>query len=153
MTRSICGVDCSSCSLQETCGGCVSTNGRPFQGGCVVAQCCQQQGQSYCSGCPYPSCQLKEELLAAFRGSGIPELTGLADLNAVKGSFINLAYTLPNGETVKLLDDEKIYLGNQVPQKVPGRYYGLAADERGLLICEYGEHGDDAAVVFYKKRG
>ncbi|HOD93933.1 MAG TPA: hypothetical protein PL054_08675 [Clostridia bacterium] len=32
-------------------------------------------------------------------------------LNTLKGSFVNLEYTLPSGQAVKLLDDNKIYIG------------------------------------------
>lgn len=40
MLRSICGLDCSKCTLKNTCSGCISTNGSPFQSGCIVANCC-----------------------------------------------------------------------------------------------------------------
>lgn len=31
------------------------------------------------------------------------------------------------------------------------RYYGLAADEKYLLICEYGENGSDAEIILFMK--
>ena len=30
--KTICGADCTQCGLQDTCAGCVSTDGRPFGG-------------------------------------------------------------------------------------------------------------------------
>ena len=57
-------------------------------------------------------------------------------LNSLKGSFINLEYKLPSGQTVKLWDDEKIYLGNQICKKNSNRCYGLAADENYLSVAE-----------------
>ncbi len=35
-------------------------------------------------------------------------------LNALVGGYINLEYRLPNGQTVKFLDDNATYLGNQL---------------------------------------
>lgn len=32
MSHSICGLDCTVCDSKGSCGGCVKTNGRPFQG-------------------------------------------------------------------------------------------------------------------------
>lgn len=70
-----------------------------------------------------------------------------------QGSFMNVAYTLGNGETVKILNDEKIYLANQICKQNSDRFYGIAADENNILVCEYGENGSDVEVVVYKKRG
>ena len=79
----------------------------------------------------------------------MPEVT---DLNALAGSYINLVYTLPSGQAVKLLEDEKIYLGNQLEKAGSSRCYGLAADESFLLVCEYGANGSDPEIILYKKR-
>lgn len=79
-------------------------------------------------------------------------MESVTSLNALKGSFVNLAYTLPDGAQVKLLDDDKIYLGNQVRKENSDRYYGLAADENHLLVCEYGQNGGNAELVIYKRR-
>ena len=73
-------------------------------------------------------------------------------LNALIGSYINVEYALPSGQTVKLLNDGKVYLGNQICKKGSDRCYGLAADENHLLVCEYGENGSDAEIILYKKR-
>ncbi len=53
---------------------------------------------------------------------------------------------------MKLLEDNNIYWGNQV--EIPGsdRCYGLAADEKYLLVCEYGCNGVDPEIVTYKRR-
>lgn len=147
----ICGLDCSQCTLKDTCGGCGKTNGHPFGGACVVASCCQSSGLHRCGQCP-ASCKLRKELIEEFHRLGIEELTEVTSLNALKGSYINLEYLLPNGKTVKLLEDDKIYLGNQICKKGGTRCYGLAADESHLLVCEYGNGGSDPEIVVYKKR-
>lgn len=76
----------------------------------------------------------------------------VTDLNLLKGSFVNLPYTIPNGQVVKLWDDDRIYWGNQLCKKDSNRCYGLAADEHYLLVCEYGDGGSDAEIVVYKRR-
>ncbi len=80
------------------------------------------------------------------------EIIIISYLNALSGDYINLEYTLPSGQRTKLLDDSKVYLGNQMCKKGSDRCYGLAADRNFLLICEYGEQGADAEIVVFKKR-
>lgn len=74
------------------------------------------------------------------------------NLNALKGSFINLEYLLPSGQAIKFWDDNKIYLGNQICKKNSSRCYGLTADENYLLVCEYGDNGANPEIVIFKKR-
>ena len=62
----------------------------------------------------------------------------VTDLNALHSAFVNLEYTLPGGQAVKFWDDDKIILGNQLHKRDSDRCYGIAADEKYLLVCEYG---------------
>jgi len=140
---SICGLDCTKCKAYGTCKGCLETNGRPFGGECVIAACCQK-GESV-------FCEFKAKLIEAFNALQIEDMGQVTDLNALKGSFINLEYTLPSGQAIKFWDDNKIYLGNQLCKKDSQRCYGIAADEKYLLVCEYGEQGADAEIVVFKK--
>jgi hypothetical protein len=50
------------------------------------------------------------------------------------------------------LDDNDIYLGNQVEQADSDRCYGIVANEDFILICEYGCNGSDPDIVLYKRR-
>ena len=152
MIESICGLDCSQCGLKDTCGGCVETKGRPFGGDCVLAVCCQNNGCERCGKCFESACRLKKQLIAEFNALGIKDMEEVTDLNALLGSYINLEYTLPNGQAIKLWKDEKISLGNQLCKKNSNRCYGLAADENYLLVCESGYDGSDAEIIVYKKR-
>ena len=115
MNVSICGAECSQCPHRSACGGCTETSGRPFGRECILAACCRGKGGDSCGQCG-GVCILKVPLLAEFNHLGIPDLPEITDLNALPGSFINLSYTLPNGQTVQLLEDDKIYLGNQLEQ-------------------------------------
>jgi hypothetical protein len=94
---------------------------------------------------------LKDALIEEFNSLGIEGLN-LTDLNLLSCSYINLEYTLPNGQKVKLLEDDKMYLGNQVEIEGNERCYGVAADESHLLVCEYGCNGSDPEIVIYKRR-
>lgn len=152
MSNTICGVDCTKCGLKGTCGGCVETKGRPFHSECVVAMCCLNKRYDNCGKCGDIPCKLKEQVIGEFNTLGIKDMLEVKNLNELKGSFINLEYTLPSGEVVKMLDDEKIYLANQICKQDSDRCYGLAADENNLLVCEYGEGGSQAEIIVYKKR-
>ena len=42
---SICGIDCcSECNRRDECGGCVKTEGHPFGGVCIAAECIKKGG-------------------------------------------------------------------------------------------------------------
>lgn len=148
----ICGLDCGSCPGKDGCAGCRATGGRPFPGAglCPLAVCCEGKGQESCSQCG--DCGLKGPLIREFNALGIEDMEEVTGLNTLPGSYVNLEYRLPSGQAVKLLDDGKVYLGNQLCKKDSGRCYGLAADERYLLVCEYGEGGSDPEIIVYKKR-
>lgn len=150
---SICGLDCETCSFREKCGGCAETGGKPFGGSCVVAECCRKQGCENCGKAFSAPCRLKKELVREFNALGIADMAEVKDLNALVGSFINLEYTLPGGQKVKLWDDSRVYWGNQICKKGSDRCYGLTADEHYLLVCEYGENGSDPEIVVYRRRG
>ena len=152
MTKSICGINCSECDLKHTCDGCIATKGKPFGGGeCMLAACCREKEQGSCGDCSDNICGLKKQLIAEFNALGINDMPEVTDLNALKGAYINLEYTLPSGQQIKFWDDNRIYLGNQLCKKNSSRCYGLTADENYLLVCEYGDNGTDAEIVFYKK--
>ena len=124
MAMSICGIDCTKCELSNTCNGCAETNGHPFGGECIVALCCQRGEKALC--------EFKAKLISAFNS-------------------LNIEYTLPGGQTVKLWDDNKIYLGNQLCKQNSDRCYGLAADEKYMMVCESGYDGSDAQIVVFRR--
>ena len=73
-------------------------------------------------------------------------------LNALVGKYINLAYRLPNGKTVKFLDDQATYLGNQLECEFGGdRCFGIAANMDFLLVCTYEENGKNPSWSFTRK--
>lgn len=141
MKKSICGIDCAKCEACGACGGCSETDGRPFGGECVVAKCCRR-GETALA-------ELKEKLIAAVKALAITDMEEVNDFNALRGSFVNLTYPLPGGQSVKFWDDNKIYLGNQLHKQGSNRCYGIVADETYLMVAEYGCCGADAEIVVF----
>lgn len=154
--KTICGLDCNTCAMKSSCAGCSETNGRPFGGSCMIAECCSQKegaerdcrvwSETTCT------CRLKKQLIDEYNALGIADMDEVTELYALRGAFVNLEYVLPGGNTVRFWDDNRIYLGNQLPKKGSSRYYGLTADEHYLLVCEYGENGSDPKIVIFRKR-
>ena len=87
------------------------------------------------------------------KGLHIEGMPQVEKLNALVGGYINLEYLLPNGQTVKFLDDNATYLGNQLECEFGGnRCFGIAANMDFLLVCTYEEGGTNPELVIYKKR-
>jgi len=142
---SICGINCDECRMKENCKGCAATQGKPFGGACVAAECIKR-----CGKCGYEAYKAKTiSELNALNVLDMPKVTTLVELS---GAFVNLEYPLPNGQKVKLLDDTRIYLGYQLEKGDTGRCFGLIADEQYLLVCEYGCEGAKPEILVYQKR-
>ena len=92
---------------------------------------------------------MKKVFISEVNALGIKDLS-ITNLYALQGSFINQAYKL-NGNNIKVLDDNASYWGNQV-QKSDGRCYGIACDEKYILVSEYGKDGSDPEIVVLKRR-
>lgn len=94
---------------------------------------------------------MKEDLIRRFNSLGIQDMTEVTELHMLKGSFINLEYQLPSGQHVKLWEDDKLYYGAEICKKGSDRCYGLTADDKYLLVCEYGAGGTDAEIVVFER--
>ena len=143
MAASICGIDCTKCGLSSTCNGCMETNGRPFGAECMAALCLEKGEKELCES--------ERNLIAAFRALNIEDMEEITELHALKGSLINLEYTLPNEQIIRFWNDDKIYLGNQLSKKGSDRYYGMIADENYLMVSEYSGSGSDAELVAFMR--
>ena len=82
----------------------------------------------------------------------IERLPKVENLNVLPGEFVNMEYTLPNGEKVKFLDDKQTYLGSQLESEFGGRCVGIVANMDFLLICTYEENGENPELVIFKRR-
>ena len=97
--------------------------------------------------------EFKKKLIEEINELNIEGMPKLEKLNALVGSYINLEYRLPNGRTVKYLDDNATYLGNQLECEFGGsRCFGIAANMEFILVCTYEENGENPEIVIYKKR-
>lgn len=142
---SICGDECcSKCERREDCGGCVKTDGHPFGGSCIAAEYIKRGDFEAFK-------KLKETLIGEFHALGIKDLQ-VEGLNLLNGFYVNLEYSLANGQSVRLLENDRVYLGNQIEIPDSDRCYGIVADDDYLLVCEYGCNGADPQIIVYKKR-
>lgn len=144
--KTICGIDCAGCRWKETCKGCAETDGRPFGSECVAAACYKSGGETCYRA-------YKNRLIEDFNALGILDMPTVTELCQMNGAYVNLEYTLPSGQKIRLLDDRKVYLGYQLEKENSDRCYGLVADDHFLLVCEYGCNGADPEIIVYKKRG
>lgn len=97
--------------------------------------------------------EFKQKLIGEINALQIAGMPKLEKLNALVGSYVNLAYTLPNGSKVKFIDDHATYLGNQLTSETDAsRCFGILANMEFIMICTYGENGADPELLLYKKR-
>ena len=97
--------------------------------------------------------KFKDILIGEINALNIEGMTKLTKLNALVGSYVNLEYRLPNGGTVRFLDDNTTYLGNQLECEFGGdRYFGVIANMDFILVATYGKNAEDPELVIYKKR-
>jgi len=148
--NTICGADCGACMFKGSCPGCGATNGRPFGKECMLAACARENGVQTCASCG--ACTLRRELIDQFNALGIEDMETLHELYALRGAFINMTYKLPGGQPARFWDDDRIYLGSQLGKKGSSRCYGLAADEKYLMVCEYSPDGTDPEIVAFMRR-
>ncbi len=98
----------------------------------------------------------KEHLVPEFNALHIEGMYEITELYALNGAYVNLAYPIPNGYELKLLDDNEIYLGTQVECEFNDgsftKCFGLVAEMDFLLISEYGANCSESQLIVYKKR-
>ena len=137
--KSLCGADCTNCQWNAGCKGCSDEK-------CFIARYIKLDGKGKYD-------EFEQTLIDEFNGLAIPGMTKITELYPLVGNYVNLEYALPNGQTVKFLDNNSMYLGNQVECEFgEGRCFGLIAGMDFLLVAEYGENGSDAELVMYKRR-
>jgi len=139
MKPSMCGADCANCQWNTACTGCSDEK-------CFIAKYVKTGGREKYE-------EFKRTLISEFNSLGIPGMPEITDLYALVGRYVNLEYPLPSGQKAKLLNDNSMYLGNQVECALgDGRCYGLLASPAFLLVSEYGENGADPEIVVYLRR-
>lgn len=149
--KSLCGADCDNCGYGKSrnCKGCNETKGCPFGKQCFIYQCIDMGGMNN-------YIVLKNQLIDEFNSLNIPGMPAINELYAMNGVYVNLSYRMPNGKNLKLLDDNSIYLCNQVECEFNDgsitRCFGLVAGLDFILVSEYGENCTNPEIVIYKRR-
>ena len=151
MSKSICGADCKNCGYDKEngCKGCGESAGCPFGKQCFIYKYIRNGGmESYRL--------FKEQLVCEFNLLNIPGMPKIDDLYPMNGAYVNLAYPMPNGKAVKLLDDSEVYLCNQVECEFNDgsliRCFGLVAGPDFILVAEYGINCSAPELIVFKKR-
>ena len=112
--KSLCGADFTSCQLNSTCPGCSDKK-------CFIARYIKKDSKEAYE-------KFKQTVINEINTLGIPGMPKINELYALVGRYVNLEYPLPSGGTVKFLDDNSMYLGNQVQcLHKEGRCYGMVA--------------------------
>lgn len=148
---SICGADCNNCEYGKSnkCKGCSETKGCPFGKQCFIAKYILTGGKENYE-------LFKNQLIEEINSLNIPGMSKINDLFPLNGSFANLSYTFPNGKDLKVLDNDNIYLGNQVECEFNDgeliKCFGVVANMDFILVSEYGPNGSEPELLIYKKR-
>lgn len=149
--ESICGADCNNCGYGKNlnCKGCKESNGCPFGKQCFIAKYIITGGKENFE-------IFKKQLIDEFNSLNIMGMPKIRELFPLNGAFVNLEYPLLNGRSVQFLNNDEVYLGNQVECEFSDgeiiRCFGLVANMNFLLVSEYGANGDNPEIVIYKKR-
>ena len=147
--ESVCGVNCDECQMNKKCKGCKKTNGCPFGKQCFIAKYILVGDKDKYN-------EFEKQLIDEFNSLNIEGMKKVDKLHPLLGSVINIEYELPNGKKVKFLDDNEIYLGNQIECEFNTdeikTYFGLVANASFLLVSEYDETGKNPNIVIYKRR-
>ena len=96
---------------------------------------------------------LKKQLIEEINDLHIEGMPRLEKLNALVGSYVNLAYPLPSGHSVKFLNDDVTYLGNQLESETgEEKCFGVLANMEFIMVCTYDADGNNPELLIYKKR-
>ncbi len=97
--------------------------------------------------------EFKKQLIDEINNLHIEGMPKVEKLNALVGKYVNLEYRLPSGMTVKFLNDETTYLGNQLESEiVDGLCFGVLANMDFIMVCTYEAEGKNPELLLYKKR-
>lgn len=95
----------------------------------------------------------KKKLMEEINELHIEGMPKVEKLNALVGKYVNLAYRLPGGASVKFLDDQTTYLGNQLKSEFDReRCFGILANMDFIMVSTYEAEGTNPELLLYKKR-
>lgn len=144
---SICGVNCEKCERRVGCKGCVETFGSPFGGKCICAKKIMS-----CGNADY--IKYKAKVAERFNDLNIEGMPKISTMYEMIGSYVNLEYCTPGGIKQKFLNDNDIYLANQVKEigpdgKPTGKCFGVVANDELMIVARYREGGEKPELIKY----
>lgn len=148
MKKTIRGANCTECPSKNTCPGCAETNGCLFGKPCFIAKYISLNGMG-----KYQI--FKKGLIDEFNALSVDGMEKVTELYPLVGKFVNLEYPLPNGDTVKFLTDDEMYLGTQVKNlfdESGDGCFGVIARESFIIVCTYGKNVTNPELIIYKHR-
>ena len=89
--KSLCGADCTNCQWNAGCKGCSDEK-------CFIARYIKLDGKGKYD-------EFKQVLIDELNGLAIPGMAKIMELYPLVGNYVNLEYTLPNGQRVKFLSE------------------------------------------------
>ena len=134
--------NCKECPSFKECGGCENCNAEPFDSKeqCICTRIINEEG--------FDGFQKTfKHVIDSINALAIPGLH-VDDMNILPGSMLNLEYPLPNGGTIKFLNDDKTYFANQIEIDTE-RCYGVVSDGSFLLVASYGCEGKEPKLLAY----
>ena len=97
--------------------------------------------------------QFKSKLIHEINDLHIDGMPVLDSIHHLSGSFVNMAYRLPNGNYIKFLDNDLTYLGNELPSIYDNSIcFGIVCNMEFILICSYEKEGSHPELLLYKQR-
>lgn len=146
--NSCCGADCEKCQLfSNQCKGCINSKGCPFGKKCFIYNYIDIGGIESFE-------ELKKQLIKEVNDLNIDGMPKINELYALNGSYVNLEYII-DGNKIKFLDDNNIYLGNQVKPLYDSNSdicFGIICNMEFILICTYEKDGQNSELLMFKKR-
>ena len=97
--------------------------------------------------------EFKLQLIQEINDLRIEGMPTLESIHPLIGSFVNVAYRLPNGNYVKFLENDVTYLGNELRCMYnDSMCFGIICNMEFILVCSYLTNGESVELITYIKR-
>ena len=90
-----------------------------------------------------------QTLINAFNQLNIPDMPPLSKLYGHKGNAINFEVRLPNGDTQKIFDDNKIYYTAELKNEDKNLAFLLVTDKTQLVVLK-AKVNDKPQIIIWK---
>lgn len=98
--KTICGINCKGCNWKKICKGCAKTDGHPFGGECVTAECYKSGGKKCYT-------EFKNQIIDEFNSLKIDDMPELTNLSQLIGNMLIWNIRFPVGRKLNFLMTRK----------------------------------------------